>query len=327
MDRNKIWARTEVAYKTLVEGKGKYEATSAEDAIAAGYSRDETDEYISPTVLTQNEKPIATVQDDDAIIFFNARSDRARQITKAFVQDNFQKLNPGAFNRLQRPKNLVFVAMTDFGPDLPGILTAFPSPDIPNCLAKAIGENREQLYISETEKYAHVTYFINGGYPEPINGEVRELVESSGHYSYAEHPQMMTKKVVAKIIKYLEQKKFGFICVNLPNADMVGHTGDLAAAKKGVAELDTQVARLVEVVQKLNGQIIITADHGNAEEMIDTKTGKAMTQHTTNPVPCIVIGSDKKQIKKTGTLADIAPTVLELMGIDVPKEMTGGSLV
>jgi len=327
MDRAKIWERTEVAYNTMVLGQGHCTAGSAEEAIAESYNRGETDEYICPTVILEHGKPVTTIKDNDVIYFFNARSDRARQITKAFVQKEFQKHNPGAFKRKKYPKNTRFVAMTDFGPDLPGIFTAFPSPDIHNSLAKAIGEHRAQLYISETEKYAHVTYFINGGYPEPINGEVRELVPSPKKYSYAEQPGMHAKQVTDRIVKYIDDGEYDFIAVNYPNADMVGHTGNFDAAKKAVAFLDEQVSRVVDTVLEHNGQVLITADHGNAETMINAKTGGMLTEHTTNPVPCILIKKSKQRIPMhTGKLADVAPTLLKMMDIEPPAEMTGKPL-
>jgi 2,3-bisphosphoglycerate-independent phosphoglycerate mutase len=328
MDRNKLWDRTEKAYNALVNGKGSCVASSAEKAISQSYEQEVSDEYICPTVIMENGKPVATIKNDDAVFFFNARSDRARQITKAFVQEDFNEKNPGSFKRKKKPKNIRFVAMSEFGPDLPGIFTAFPSPDIDNCIAKAIGESRTQLYISETEKYAHVTYFVNGGFPDPINGEDRELIKSSGHYSYAEKPEMMTKEVVNKILGYLAKQTYDFVCVNLPNADMVGHTGDFEATKKAVRTLDTQVKRLVDTVLKLDGDILLTADHGNAEEMLSGKTAEVvMTEHTTNPVPCILISNrlKKKKLKK-GSITDIAPTILKMIGVEKPGEMTGASL-
>ncbi len=329
MDRNKLWHRTEMAYDAIVRGKAEHKAVSAEEAIEQGYNRNETDEYLHPTVIQKNGKPLAMVDEGDAVIFFNARSDRARQLTKAFVQPAFNKLNPGSFKRKKVLRNICFVAMSDFGPDLSRVLTAFPSPDIQMCLAKAIGETRKQLYISETEKYAHVTYFINGGFADPINGEDRELIRSSGHYTYADLPQMMTKEVTRKIIGYFSKGTYDFIVVNLPNADMVGHTGNFQAAKKAVHILDKEVDRLVQAVLKQNGQVCITADHGNAEQMIDEKTGEMMTEHTTNPVPFILISNNlpKKLLRKNGRLADVAPTILKLLHIPKPKEMTGTSLL
>jgi 2,3-bisphosphoglycerate-independent phosphoglycerate mutase len=327
MDRNKIWERTELAYNTMVFGKGWGEDASAEEAIMQAYNRNETDEYISPTVIKDKDNhPIATIKDNDVIYFFNSRSDRARQLTKVFVQKKFTKMNGGAFKRKRFPKNLRFVAMTDFGPDLPGIFTAFPSPDIDDCLAKVIGEERKQLYISETEKYAHVTFFMNGGFADPINGEDRELVKSTAHVSYANYPQMSVNKISKKIISYINKKKYDFICVNFPNLDMVGHTGNFESTKKAVKIVDAKVKEVVDAVQKKGGEVVIIADHGNAEEMINIKTGEMITEHTTNPVPCIFI-TDKKGIKMNkGRLSDVAPTLLKIMGLKKSKLMSGKEL-
>ncbi len=326
MDRDKQWERTEKAYNTLVLGKGE-KAASAEEAMTQAYNRDETDEYVSPTIITDKKKPVGLIQENDTIFFFNARSDRARQLTKAFVQKDFLAKNTGAFKRKKFPKNICFVAMTDFGPDLDSIFTAFPSPDIHNSLAKAVGESRKQLYISETEKYAHMTFFLNGGFPEPINGEKRELVQSTGHHSYKDYPQMSCKKIANIIIKYIKNEAYDFIVVNFPNADMVGHTGDFKATKKAVKIMDKQVQRIVSEVQKKNGFVLITGDHGNAEQMLNTKTGEVMTEHTTNPVPCIIVSEDLKKVKlRSGKLADVAPTLLKIMGLKKPSDMTGRAL-
>ena len=328
MDRNKIWERTEQAYNTMVCGEGTCTAVSAERAIEAAYNRGETDEYICPTVITKNKKPIAEIQDNDIILFFNARSDRARQITKTFVQKDFEKKTPKSFTRCVVPKNTRFVAMTDFGPDLEGIFTAFPGPDVRNCLAAAVGESCKQLYVSETEKYAHVTYFINGGSAEPINGEKRKMITSSGDVSYANNPGMMIKKVTQLVLDAFKGNRYDMVCVNFPNADMVAHTGNLGATEEAVRILDNNIKVLVDYIEKRKGQMIITSDHGNAERMIDLTTGEVLTQHSTNPVPCIIIGSRKKRLrKKTGTLADVAPTLLHLLGKEAPKEMTGRSLI
>lgn len=327
MDRNKIWERTKKAYDAMVVGEG-CTAPSAEEAIEQAYNRGETDEYICPTVIETDGKPVAAIGTNDVIFFFNARSDRARQITKAFVQKDFEHMNGGTFTRRSYPGNIRFVAMTDFGPDLPGIFTAFPSPDVPNSLAKAIGEQYRQLYISESEKYAHVTYFINGGYAEPINGEKRELIRSPKTYSYADKPAMNVKELRGRILTYVKKDEYDFICVNFPNADMVGHTGNLKAAKKAVAILDKEVARLTTAMLKKGGQVILTADHGNAEEMINPRTGEMDTEHTVHPVPFVIIRKGLTgTLRKNGTLQDVAPTVLHCLGITPPPEMTGISLL
>ena len=320
MDRNKIWQRTQAAYDAMVLGEGE-KAASAEEALVLSYDSDVTDEFIAPTVIYENKKPVATVNDNDVIFFVNARSDRARQITKAFVQSDFEKRSQATFHRKRVPKNIRFVAMSDFGPDLPGLFTAFPSPDISNCLPKVIGENYRQLYISEAEKYAHVTYFINGGFADPLDGERREMVKSFPIKSYSEKPAMNTAALLRRILNVIKNDKFDFICVNFPNADMVGHTGDIVAARKAVTDL-------VKNVLKRNGQVLIVADHGNADEMQNTKTGALLTEHTLNRVPCIFIRRDSAKIHlRTGILADVAPTLLKMMGIEKPKEMTGKSLL
>jgi 2,3-bisphosphoglycerate-independent phosphoglycerate mutase len=243
------------------------------------------------------------------------------------VQDDFQEKNPGAFRRSRVAKNIRFVAMTDFGPDLPGVFTAFPSPDVPHALAEAIGEAYRQLFISETEKYAHVTYFINGGYAEPINGEKRELVASVPVKSFADSPGMSALIMADRIVSVFTNDEYDFVCTNFPNADMVGHTGNFKAAEEAVRILDSAVSAVVEALLEMGGQVMIVADHGNAEGMINTETGDIMTEHTRNPVPCIIIGKGYTPgLLHKGGLSDVAPTLLQIMGISPPKEMTGKSL-
>jgi len=325
MDRNKIWERTKAAYDAMVLGKG-CTAPSAEEALAQSYNRGDTDEFVCPTVIIEHGKSTAVIKDNDAIFFINARSDRARQITKAFVQDDLNKRNPGAFHRGVIPQNIRFVAMTDFGPDLDSIMTAFPPPDLSNTLPMVL-KDKAQLFIAESEKYAHVTYFINGGYADHVAGEVRLKIESPHVKSYDEKPEMSANEITDEVIRYL--RKMDFICVNFANADMVGHTGDLEAAKKAISTVDKCVSRIVQSVVKRGGNILITADHGNADEMINLHTKEVMTEHTINPVPCILISENNKKIKKLkkGILADIAPTVLKLMGVKKPKEMSGKALL
>jgi len=332
MDRNKIWKRIQKAYDAMVLGKGCV-ATSAEDALSQSYNRNETDEFICPTVIVEKKsstsskhsKPVATIKDNDAIFFINARSDRAREITKTFVQKDFNKKNKGAFRRTKTPKNIRFVAMTDFGPDIDSIMTAFPSPDLDNTLPMAL-KNKRQLYIAESEKYAHVTYFMNGGYADHVAGEIRMKVESKNVLSYKEKPEMSAIEITDEVIRYLD--KVDFICVNFANADMVGHSGDLEAAKKAIKTVDRCVAKIMDELLKRDGQMLITADHGNADEMINLKTKEVMTEHTINPVPCIFISNDLKGIKmKNGILADIAPTILKIMKVEKLKDMTGRSLI
>lgn len=323
MDRNKIWDRTQMAYEAMVLGKASHTAATAEEAIMQAYDRGETDEYIAPTIITKSVHAIGQMQNDDAVFMFNSRSDRARQLAKSLVQPNFIKLNPGAFKRVRWPK-LHVCAMTELGPDLPGLRIVSPAPELVNCLPKAIGETYRQLYISETEKYAHVTYFINGGYADPVNGEVRELVASGTTRSYATKPAMHSKQVADRVLDHLAKRAYDVIVVNFPNADMVGHTGNVVAAKKAVKAVDQQVARIVKAVQKRGGQTIITADHGNAEAMINPSSGDVKTEHTTSPVPFIIVNDELKKMRlRSGRLADVAPTVLALLGLPKPKEMTG----
>jgi 2,3-bisphosphoglycerate-independent phosphoglycerate mutase len=302
-------------------------AKSAEDALTMAYNSGETDEFIQPTVIMEKNKPIAKINDNDAVYFFNLRSDRARQLTKAFVQSDFEKVNPESFRRGRGPKNIRFVAMTDFGPDLPGVLTAFPSRDVVNSLPQILCPLK-QLYISETEKFAHVTYFFNGGYAKHFCDERWIKIESKVVDSYAKCPQMSSAQMTNLIIKEIEKKEYKFICVNYPNPDMVGHTGDLEAGVLAVKTVDTEVERLIKVAQKNNMVVLITADHGNVEAMVNLQTGEIDTEHSTNLVPFILVDKEfyKKKMNK-GKLADVAPTVLKLLGLNKPKEMTGKSLL
>lgn len=326
MDRNKIWDRTEAAYEAMVMGMG-HKVQSAEEALEQAYNRAETDEFITPSIVVDElGKPIGTINDHDAIIFFNARSDRARQITKAFVQDDFNKRNPGSFKRVKVPKNIRFVALTDFGPDLERILTVFPSPDVYNTLPLALSDFT-QVYIAESEKYAHVTYFINGGYAEPVNGEDWIKIESKTVAHHDTKPKMAAKEITKRVLALMKEDKYQFYCINYANADMVGHTGNLKAAKEAIATIDSNVGEIVDATLVRGGQILIVADHGNAEEMKNLKTGEVDTEHSLNPVPCIMINNAAKGKKlKDGILADVAPTIIKMVGGAQPKEMTGKPL-
>jgi len=330
MDRGKNWENIAKAYETIVLGKSRHIVKTAEEALAQAYNREETDEFIYPTQITNGDKkqiPM-TVKDNDAIFFFNLRSDRARELTKVFAQKNFEKMNPSAFKRKSFPQNTRFVAMTDFGPDLPGVLTAFPSRDIHNSLVQVLCP-KKQLFISENEKFAHVTYFFNGGYTKHFCAERRVKIDSEMIKNYATCPEMQIKAVAGYVIKAVKSGEYDFILVNFPNPDMVGHTGDFSAGKVAVQAVDREVAKLIDAMEKNNGQGIITADHGNVEEMINKKTGEIDTEHSTNPVPCILVGRNfkNKKIKmKKGRLADVAPTILKMMNMKKPKEMTGTSL-
>lgn len=325
MDRGKKWERTREAYELLTEGKG-IPAKDAEAAIVSAYNRGQSDEFIQPSII-KNKKPVATIKDYDAIIFFNLRSDRARQLTKTFVQEKFTEKNPGAFNRNKVLKNLLFVALTEFGPDLEGVLTAYPSRDITETVPMVI--QKRQLYLAETEKYAHVTYFFNGGYADPVNQESRLMVPSPSLMSYDKKPEMAAGEITEKILEFFKKNQYDFYVVNFANPDMIGHTGNLKAGISAVEYVDYCVGKIVKETLKNNGWLIITADHGNIEKMINLETGEIDTEHSTSPVPFILVNQKlkTKKINKTGVLSNVAPTILEILAIEKPKAMTRKSLL
>jgi len=328
MDRTKNWSRIKKVYQAMVLGEGLKAETAAE-AIVRGYNRQETDEFITPTVIVkEGGKPVATIDNNDVVIFMNLRSDRAREITKAFVQKDFNAKNPNSFERKKWPKNLYFVALTDFGPDLDDVKTVYPSRIIINSLPFAL-KNFKQVYISETEKYAHVTFFFNGGYDHAVVGEERINIPSPKVKNYAEVPEMSLPKVVETISEKLKTDNYDFIMVNFCNTDMIGHTGDLQAGIRAVEIVDFYLAKAINVVKEKNGIALVTADHGNVEEMINLKTGEVDTQHSINPVPFILVSDEhkNKKLRYNGILADVAPTILDLFNVEKPKEMTGQTLI
>ena len=314
MDRDKRWERTRMAYEMLTEGKGR-RAESATDAIKTAYSEGETDEFIKPTVVKERR-----VKNGDAVIFFNFRPDRARQLTMAFVDENFR-----AFPR--KKINVHFVTMTRYMDGL-NVEIAFDKVPLKNTFGEVISKHGlKQLRIAETEKYAHVTFFFNGGREEPFEGEERCLIPSPKVATYDMKPEMSAYEVTDELIKRINSNKYDVIVVNYANLDMVGHTGVWEAAIKAAEAVDECIGRVVEAVAGQGGQAIITADHGNAEEMMENRHPK--TAHTTNPVPFILIdagGRENIKLRK-GTLGDIAPTMLDLLDIKKPEEMTGRSLI
>ncbi len=322
MDRAKNWSRLKIAYDLLVNGKGqKFE--NLEDAIKSSYKNGVTDEYIRPAVELENGKPVAKIKSNDAIIFFNLRSDRARQFAKLFVlKDSTETKLPSP-----RLKKLYFVAMTSFGPDLP-VHTAFSNHSINGTLPVALHDFR-QLYIAETEKFAHVTYFLNGGYADAIGGEDRLMIPSPIVENYAQKPEMSAPKIASKIFEFLKIREYDFVAVNFANADMVGHTGNIKAAIKAVEVVDKCIGKLYKEIIKNDGMLVITADHGNADCMWDKKVRLPMTFHTKNPVPFIVC-SEKfrgKTLESGGVLGNIAPTICDIMEVDKLKEMKLKSLL
>lgn len=327
MDRNKNWERTRQAYDAMVLGKGRA-AASAEDALRESYALGDTDEYITPTIIMENHQPVATIKDNDAVVFFNLRSDRARQLAKSFTQTNFKHINPGAFSRTKFPENICFVALTDFGPDLPNVFTAFPSRDVTKSLVQVLCP-RKQLYAAESEKFAHITYFFNGGYAQHFCDEKWVKIASPEVKNYATQPEMSAKQLTDYVIGAIASQQYEFIAVNYANLDMIGHTGDFVAAQKAVSTVDAEMSRLIQTLIKHGGQAVITADHGNIEEMMELEHGEPDTEHSVNPVPLIIINSGLKmphQLPK-GKLANVAPTILKMMGITKPKEMTATSLI
>ena len=332
MDRKKIWERTERSYNALVMGEGR-RAGSAKEAITEAYNRGLSDEFIEPCVIGGAQSAQSRIREGDSVIFFNLRSDRSRELTKAFVQKDFTKMNPGSFKRKKILGHLYFTAMTDFGPDLDNIITAYPSIDLKNTLPMQLAEFR-QLYIAETEKYAHVTYFFNGGYSGKVAGEDHFMIPSPNVKSYDEVPAMSSEKLAEVVIGNLKKgknnaPKYDFTVLNFAAPDMVGHTGNLTAAIECCRQVDRLVGKLVKSYLAAGGTVLITSDHGNIEKMINLETGEIFTQHTTNPVPFIMAArSLRKNLKLRGggVLGDIAPTVLKLLNRKKPKEIKGRPL-
>lgn len=315
MDRIREWSRTKIVYDALVSG-AQYETHSAQEAILQAYNRHENDEYIKPTVINPPGSD-GRIGDNDAVIFFNLRSDRVRQLTKVFMQPSFD-----GFAREKVLKNLCFVTLTDFGPDLPDVLSAYPSRMVVDTLPFAL-KGLRQLYVAETEKYAHVTYFFNGGYDQPVAGEDRAIIKSPKAYTYREKPAMSAHRLTRVVLNALQKHTHDFIVMNYANPDMVGHTGDLPACIKAVEVVDECLGQLLKSVLQHDGTMIITADHGNIEEVKEIPSGQINTSHSGFPVPFIVIN---KKISKSmklsrGVLGDIAPTILSIMGIPKPHAM------
>ncbi len=320
MDRDKRWERVELAYNALAKGEG-LKATSAVDAIEGAYQREEFDEFVKPTVIVENDKPIATIKQNDSVIFFNFRPDRAREITRVFVDKNFD-----GFEKKFLYVN--YVCMTQYDETMPNVEVAFKPEKIENTFGEYISKKGyTQLRIAETEKYAHVTFFFNGGNEVKYEGEDRILVNSPKVATYDLQPEMSAYEVTDKVVDVIRKRLDDVIILNFANCDMVGHTGVLEAAVKAVETVDECIGKIVDEVIRQNGVILITADHGNAEQMIDYTTGDPFTAHTTNPVPLIVAGMGEDVSLKEGRLADLAPTMLDIMGEEKPNEMTGESLI
>ncbi|KKT35977.1 MAG: 2,3-bisphosphoglycerate-independent phosphoglycerate mutase [Parcubacteria group bacterium GW2011_GWA2_44_12] len=321
LDRKEKWQRTKDLYAMFTLGEAKFFASTFESAVRSGYERGETDEFISPTLI-QAEGKNNLIENGDAVIFYNLRSDRARQLTMAFVQPLFD-----GFHRQKTVHDLQFVTMTDFGPDLSNCLAAYPSRLVRNSLPFVMKEYR-QLYIAEMEKYAHMTVFINGGYPDAVAGEKRILVRSKDVLSYDEVPEMSAREITQVVLSNIKYDVYNFIVVNYANADMLGHTGNVEAAIAGVQVVDRCMGEIIEKVVSKGGLVMVTSDHGNAEYMQDAVSGSIDTMHETNLVPLILIDPEKRRLKDVvGKLADVAPTLLSVLNIPVPPEMTGNNLL
>ncbi|WP_342805151.1 2,3-bisphosphoglycerate-independent phosphoglycerate mutase [Alteromonas sp. M12] len=313
MDRDERWERVQAAYDLISQGKSEYQYASAIEALEASYERDEKDEFVKPTIIGDAVK----VEDGDSLIFMNFRADRAREITRAFVEPEFS-----GFEREYCPKNLNFVMLTQYADSIDAP-SAYPPEPLVNVMGDWLAQHHKtQLRISETEKYAHVTFFFSGGRESEYEGEERILIPSPKVATYDLQPEMNSKLLTDKLVEAIESGKYDAIICNYPNGDMVGHTGVYEAAIKAVEAVDSCIGRVTEALKKVGGECLITADHGNAEQMVNAKTGQAHTAHTSELVPFIYVGRDA-DVRTGGTLSDVAPTMLHLMGMEQPKEMTG----
>ncbi len=336
MDRDNQWDRVEKAYRAMAEGKAEKYFKDPLEAIEESYSRKVYDEEFLPTVIGKEDKPVTTIKNDDAIIFYNFRPDRARQLTKAFVLPGFAKFERNYI------RNLSFVTMTEYEKELP-VLVAYPPQVVHNSLAEVLSKaGLTQLHIAETQKYAHVTFFLNGTVEDPFPNEERVMVPSQKIASFKDAPEMSADEITKEVIKAIENGKQEIIIFNLANADMVGHTGDFQATVEACEVIDRDLGKIAEHVLNKDGILLVTADHGNAEEVTNLQTGEMDKEHSTNPVPFIVIGNeyqgkagpagdppegDLSLMQPVGVLADVAPTLLKIAGVEQPPEMTGRALI
>ncbi len=321
MDRDHRWPRVQAAYDLMTQGKAEFEAADAITGLEMAYAREEGDEFVKATRIVPDGTDAIQVEDGDVLVFMNFRSDRARQITRPFIEgDEFD-----GFERQARPKLGSFVSLTEYNSEF-DVPVAFPSERLSNVFGEFAAKiGLRQLRLAETEKYAHVTFFFNGGVEEPFEGEERILIKSPLVATYDLQPEMSAPEVTDELVKAISGGEYDVIICNYANADMVGHTGNLEAATRAIEVLDQCLGRVVEALQKADGEMLITADHGNAEQMRGKETGQAHTAHTSNPVPFVFVGRNAEL--EDGSLSDVIPTMISLMGHQIPNEMTGRSLV
>ncbi|MEJ8554575.1 2,3-bisphosphoglycerate-independent phosphoglycerate mutase [Tepidibacter sp. Z1-5] len=319
MDRDNRWERIELGYNSMVLSEGET-ANSAKEAVEKAYNDDKTDEFVLPTVILENDKPIAKIEENDSIVFFNFRPDRARQITRSIASREFDGFKRDYIDT-------VFVCMTQYDITIKEVNVAFKPQKLSNTLGEYLSSKGiKQLRIAETEKYAHITFFFNGGVEDPNEGEERCLIPSPKVATYDLKPEMSAYEVTENLLQRLDEDKYDFIVLNYANPDMVGHTGVIDATVKAVETIDECLGKIIDKIVSLGGKAIITADHGNAEHMCD-ENGNTVTSHSTNEVPCIFITDEDVKLKDGGKLCDLAPTLLDTMNIQKPEEMTGNSLL
>jgi 2,3-bisphosphoglycerate-independent phosphoglycerate mutase len=322
MDRDNRWERVQPAYELLVQGKAEFSAAKALDGLEQAYARGETDEFVRPTAIVPPGAAPATIGDGDVVVFMNFRADRAREITRALNEPDFN-----GFPREVVPKLGAYVTLTEYHEDFP-YPVAYPPQSLGNSLGEVLAkQGLTQLRLAETEKYAHVTFFFNGGVETPFPGESRILIPSPKVKTYDLKPEMSAPEVTDELVKAIESQAYDVIICNYANCDMVGHTGDIPASIQAVEAIDAALGRVLDALEKVGGAALITADHGNVEQMVDPDTGEIQTAHTTNPVPLVYRGGEAVRLADGGTLADIAPSLLSILGVEPPAEMTGRSLL
>lgn len=322
MDRDNRWDRVEQCYNVMVTGDAEHDAETAVAGLQAAYARDENDEFVKATVIVAEGEEVATINDGDSVIFMNFRPDRAREITRALTEPEFD-----GFERKLVPQLSEFVTTTEYAADIQASI-AFPPQELVNSFGEYMqDQGKTQLRIAETEKYAHVTFFFNGGKESEFKGEDRILIPSPDVATYDLKPEMSAPEVTDKLVEAIESGKYDVVICNYANGDMVGHSGVFSAAVAAVEAVDKCVGRVLEATAKVGGEVLVTADHGNCEEMFDVESGQISTQHSTLPVPFVFVSERGGRVAEGGSLADVAPTMLHLMGMEQPAEMTGRSLI